>query len=334
MNHDLEMKNNQLQLFMNSSPDFYYLKDLNLRHLMHNSPLPAYVDSGVENLAGFTDADFFPADRAQDIRKADLEVLSTGRMVVQKQEINDRIFEIRRIPVIMKKEVNGIAGLVRDITEQIKKESLITDLLVEKEQLLREVHHRIKNHMYTISSILSLQSAEFSDPTVIAAFDETRRRIRLMQSIYEKLYTGRDTGTIELRGYLNELLDDLRSAFCKNGRIVLTGDLREMHLSANIAFAVGIVINELITNSLKHAFVPEEKGWISILLRGIPTSTIEIVVSDDGAGAPPEVLDGTRSGFGLTLVKGYTRQFGGSMKMENSEGLVVTVTLRTYNPET
>lgn len=226
----------------------------------------------------------------------------------------------------------GFAMLTRNVLRKIE------ELVMERELLIREVHHRIKNHMYTITSILSLQSTEFEDPKVKEAFEETRRRIGLMQEIYDRLYLGQPGGEINLRSFLEKLLLNLQEVFCSGKNLLITSEIEELQGSSKITFAVGIIVNELVTNSFKYAFgeknppvTGKERMEIRVNVHKNSDGKIEIIVSDNGIGVSDEILDGSAYGFGLTMVQGYVRQFDGSLSIENTGGTKISVTLLPFS---
>lgn len=200
----------------------------------------------------------------------------------------------------------------------------------EKEKLLQEVHHRVKNQMYTIASLLSLQAKEFEDPEVIAAFEETRQRIRLMQVIYRKLYTGDSFSNLNLRIFLEQMVGELQSAYCGKRKIHIKSDIDDLSLSSDQSFAVAIVVNELVTNAVKYAFPLNGSsvlGEVHVSVQ-VTNSILRIVVKDNGYGLPEEVRCGTEYGFGLALVQSYVRQYDGTWKCENSDGAIIEVELQ------
>jgi PAS domain S-box-containing protein len=205
-------------------------------------------------------------------------------------------------------------GAIQDITEQKMIERKNQQLVREKENLLKEVHHRIKNHMNTIFSILSLQASKFDDEEVSSVFEETKARIRLMQSIYQKLYTGTEVDSISIKHYLEELIREIKLTYRSSKNIRVESEIEDIRVSARQSLPIGIIVNELVTNSFKYAFYGTDEGSIEIKANRIPPNHLEIRVADDGAGLPEEITEERRLGFGLTIVEGYARQFEGSLE--------------------
>ncbi len=204
-------------------------------------------------------------------------------------------------------------GAIQDVTEQKKMEQENLELIEEKENLLREVHHRIKNHMNTIFSILSLQASKFEDEEVTSVFEETKARIRLMQSIYQKLYTGTEVDSISIKHYLEELLHEIKLTYRTSDSIRVECEVEDTRVSARQSLPIGIIVNELVTNAFKYAFSETGEGTIEVAVHRIPPNHLVIRVADDGAGLPKQVTEEHRLGFGLTIVEGYARQFEGSL---------------------
>ncbi len=222
-------------------------------------------------------------------------------------------------------------GAEQDVTERKRIESENLRLVEEKEALLKEVHHRIKNHMNTIFSILSLQAAKFDDEEVSAVFEETKSRIRLMQSIYQKLYTGDKVSSISIKHYLEELLREIRMTYHVTGAIELDSSIEDCHVSARQSLPIGIIVNELVTNAFKYAFKGRANGSIEVVVRRSGPTKLEILVIDDGEGLPGHIRQSGDYGFGLTIVDGYVRQFEGELSFpeppKDTTGTTVCVLL-------
>ena len=236
-------------------------------------------------------------------------------------------------PITIHGVFSGIVATYTDISKLKQAEREVELLLEEKEQLLREVHHRIKNHMNTISSILSLHANYHEDPHTAQVFEEIHNKIKIMQNIYQNLYTGEDVNAVYLSSFLESIVEDLQEAYIYEKRIMVEDRIEDLQVSAKLSLPVGIIVNELITNSLKYAFDGRENGSISLTVCREDEQYLRIEVTDDGNGLPNKVLSGGEYGFGLTLVEGYARQYRGTMKLYGNGGTKIVVTLRNGERE-
>jgi len=231
-------------------------------------------------------------------------------------------------PIMIDGNMIGALGVYVDVSSLKEAERNVHKLLQEKEQLMKEVHHRIKNHMNTMYSILSVQESYFSNPDVKDAFEEAKNRIRLMQSIYYKLYSSSNSNSIELGPFIDELVRNLQAAYATDANIDISTAIDDIQVTAKQSLPIGIIVTELITNTLKYAFPGRESGHIAIFLQHLSTDKLKIVVEDNGIGTPPEILQDKRYGFGLTLVEGYAHQFDGSVIIENNPGSRITIHIK------
>ncbi len=198
-------------------------------------------------------------------------------------------------------EIEGILSILRDVTERKKADEKIKASLKEKEVLLREIHHRVKNNLQVISSLLSLQSAYINDSQLKEMLKEIKNRIRSMALIHEKLYQSEALAETNFEEYIRSLAHGLvRSYAISTGAVTLTVDVGDVSLSINTAIPCGLIINELVSNSLKHAF-PDGKGEIRIALYPVNDS-IELDISDNGVGIPEDIDFKTTETLGLRLV--------------------------------
>src|SRR6056297_72753 len=226
-------------------------------------------------------------------------------------------------------DFKGVVATYTDISQLKKKEKEVEILLEEKEHLLHEVHHRIKNHMSTISSIISLRASHIDKPQIRDVLEEVQDKVSLMQNIYQSLYTGEDVGTIRISSYLGPVLHDIQYAYIDSQSITITTDIEEIEVTSKQSLPIGIIITELLTNSIKYAFQGSDGGEIHVTMHKDKENTgfLCIEVSDNGKGMPPEILKNGEYGFGLTLVEGYTKQFDGTMSISTTGGTKVRVVL-------
>ncbi len=199
----------------------------------------------------------------------------------------------------------------------------------ENELLLREIHHRVKNNLEVVSSLLALQSAHIEDPSVQSAMLASQNRVHSMGIIHQKLYQGENLAAIEMRDYFINLSDNILDSFNAEGHIKVECNMPKLILDVDTAVSIGLITNELLTNSLKYAFNEKENGAIKIsLTEQDATPNTEGVyllkISDDGIGKPfDEAAKGT--GFGTQLVNLLTKQLDGKLTYEINNGTIVTL---------
>lgn len=226
--------------------------------------------------------------------------------------------------------VTGMVLNSRDITERKQAEEQIRSSLHEKEVLLREVHHRVKNNMQIISSLLRLQSDFSKDKNIIEMFNESRNRIISMSLVHEKLYRSKDFTKIDLKGYIIDLVNGLFQSYGINmSKIALNANVEDIPLGIDSAIPCGLIINELVTNSLKHAFPGDRKGEIKVILHLTLDNMIELVVSDNGIGIPENLDIKNVKSLGLHLVTMLAEdQLNGSMDINRNIGTEFTIKFR------
>jgi PAS domain S-box-containing protein len=213
-------------------------------------------------------------------------------------------------------------GAVVDITERKNADEKIEASLKEKEILLREIHHRVKNNMQIISSLLGLTSGNIKDKKYVDMFRESQNRINSMSLIHEKLYRSKDLAKIELNEYIKDLANsNYQSRGVKPGTIVLNINIENVQLGIDRSIPFGLIINELITNSLKYAFPGDRKGEIKVSLHLIDENTFELIVSDNGVGIPYDVDFRKTESLGLRLVTMLVEnQLKGKIDLDRSKG--------------
>jgi PAS domain S-box-containing protein len=218
-------------------------------------------------------------------------------------------------------------GFLRDITERKQIEAQRLAALEESEMLLREVHHRVKNNMQVISSLLRLHSGKVRDPAQLAVFTDCRDRIQAMALIHERLYTAGKFARIEFGGYLAEMVRmTLGSSIDAGARVRLDLQLDPLELQLDTAMPLSLVASELVLNALKHAFTGTRTGTLTVKLRaGDPLH--ELVVQDDGPGLPADFSPEQGAGIGSELVESLTRQVRGERHVAAGPG-GTTVTIR------
>ncbi len=224
---------------------------------------------------------------------------------------------------------NGFRGFIysgRDITEQKKSAEYIKKSLEEKEALLREIHHRVNNNLQVISSLLSLQSDNVRDPRDHELFVESQNRVRTMAMIHEKLYQSDKFNSINFRDYLKTLINRLIYDYSQDmGNIDLDLDIENVELNIETSVPCGLIINELVSNSLKHAFPQGRNGKIIVKFHKIKDKYV-LMVGDNGIGSlKKSVLESSKK-LGFNLVKSLIKQLDASLEILESEGTLYRIT--------
>ena len=211
-----------------------------------------------------------------------------------------------------------MVGTIHDVTEQRLAEQEIRRSLAEKETLLREIHHRVKNNLQVISSLLSLQSQRVDDAAVEALCTEMEQRVMSMAMIHESLYQSTDLSQVDFRRYLEMLSTSLASAYTERGLRIETR-VDDISLEIHVAMPCGLIVNELVTNALRHAFTEGSTGTVSVDFSEKDCGFL-LVVRDDGVGLPPDLDLARSSNLGLRLVGSLVEQIGAQLDIERNGG--------------
>ena len=228
-----------------------------------------------------------------------------------------------RVPVEPFTEVGQIAERYNYVMEALQKEAAKTESsLQEKELLLREIHHRVKNNLQVISSLLSLQSRTSKDEQAIEMAKESQNRIKVMALIHEKLYRSKDFANVEFNDYIKNLANDLFASYrVSASRISLKLEIEDLSLGIDTAIPTGLIINELVTNCLKYAFSKDSDGEIRISLRSLADGQNELIVSDNGVGIPETLDIKNAESLGLRMITNLTeRSLHGKVSINRNNG--------------
>ena len=210
-----------------------------------------------------------------------------------------------------------------------RSEDALKASLREKEVLLKEIHHRVKNNLQVVSSLMNLQARHLKDGEAMTLLKESQRRIRSMALIHEKLYLSKELARIDMAGYIGSLAQYLFQSYrIKPSLIRFRADIRDVVLDINTAIPCGLLINELISNSLKHAFPQERRGEISIMLRPEGDRTCLLVIKDDGTGLPPGFDFRRTKTLGMQLVTMLVEQLDGTIKLVRNGGTEFRIRFR------
>ncbi len=208
-----------------------------------------------------------------------------------------------------------------DITERKLAEAQIQTSLREKEVLLQEIHHRVKNNLQVISSLLDLQSQQLEEQAMLEVFRESQNRVKSMALVHEKLYQSKNFARINFAEYTESLTNFLFKAYKLNsGNVKLELDIDEVNFNIEIAIPCGLIINELVSNALKYAFPNNRSGIIRMVIRSEGNNTYTMIVEDNGVGFPIECDLNKVKSLGLQLVNVLVKQLKGTLEIDQSWG--------------
>jgi PAS domain S-box-containing protein len=220
-------------------------------------------------------------------------------------------------------------SLKQEIEERRKVEIKLESSLKEKELLLKEIHHRVKNNLTIISSILSLQTMSMKDKEVSLTLTDCQNRVKSMALIHEKLYRSSDLSHVDFKEYVQSLLMSLSRSYIKSPGISIEYDIDGISLDIDSAIPCGLIINELVSNSLKHAFKDGNPGIIKVSMKR-SNGTYELIVSDNGSGLPEWVDYKNTASLGLQLVVTLTEQLKGKIELYKDKGTAFKISFKEF----
>jgi PAS domain S-box-containing protein len=222
-------------------------------------------------------------------------------------------------PVESDGEITEVSCISYDITDRKEADKNIRSALKEKEILLQEVHHRVKNNLQVISSLLNLQRSFVSDPNLVQVLDESQARIATMSYIHESLYRNTDFSSISFSEYLKRLTTNLVNTYSTQGcEVLFDTRLDEVFLTLDQAIPCGLIVNELVSNVLKYAFVGRKKGTLYLRVQKL-NNRVEIEVSDNGVGLPDDFETKKNDSLGIYLVHALIEQLSADLKIESTK---------------
>lgn len=306
--------------YFTNTLDLLCIADMNGHFRRLNREWESALGYSPAELEGKQFLDFVHPDDMEESRNA-LSALNKGKKVPQfanryrHRDGSYRWIEWRLFPA-----GNLFFASARDITERKVMTDKIEGALAEKETLLREIHHRVKNNLQIISSLLSLQINKISDPKTIEALKDSQTRVLSMALVHEHLYKGEDFSRIDMREYIQALVTKLFQSYkAPEENIRFEPTISEIYLDINTAIPMGLIINELVTNSLKYAFKEKKEGELSVTAIE-ENQSVTLIVADDGAGMPDGITLENQSSLGLRLVSRLTGQLHGTVVVDSTKG--------------
>ncbi|MBN2103403.1 PAS domain S-box protein [bacterium] len=332
----LKNEHRMLRALMDNMPDFIYFKDRYSRFIQNNKAhLALFGLTDQEEALGKTNFDFFPLDFAEETYEDEKRIVKTGNPLINKIENISSIkgkptwVSTTKVPV---KDESGdvvtIIGISRDITERMISAEKIKASLEEKEILLKEIHHRVKNNLQVISSLLNLQSSTIKDPDTVSVLKESQDRVRSMALIHENLYKSADISHLDLQDYVNTLVNGLKRSYQhQHGRVTFELDIDDIPLGIDRAVPCGLIINELVSNALKHAFTDgHQEPKVTIYFTMNDSREVSLIIQDNGQGMPENFEWEKANSLGLKLVRILAKdQLDGQIQFEHNHGTKIEI---------
>ena len=317
-----------LRAVIDTDPNFVFAKDWDGRFTLVNKAVADNYGTTKENLIGRTDADFNSnALEVEHFLNDDREVITTGKVkfIPEEKVTNSHTGETRwyqtiKVPLLSVEGDYQVLGVAADITARKLAEEITKKSLQEKELLLKEIHHRVKNNLQIIVSLLKLQSRFVYDKRDLDIFNKSRSRVETMSLIHEKLYKSSDISQIDIGNYLRDLVSHLLKAYNVNtSEIEFSITSENILLTIDTSIPCGLIVNELINNILKHAFPPGHKGRISVDVKK-HGEKIHLTVSDNGIGIPADYEPDNSDSLGMQLIETLVKQLEGTVEVDNTNG--------------
>lgn len=307
-----------------------------------------YIDPNLKAMLGYSEEedityfenwlDFVHPDDVEVVKKAVNDFLAglTPKYEIEHRMLNKNgsyIWFLARGTLV--RDAKGdpcfMAGSNTDITARTQVENQLKASLKEKDVLLKEIHHRVKNNLQIISSLLRLQTKYIHDQQALDMFQDSHNRVQAMAMIHEKLYQSSNLATIEISDYIENLTNSLIRSYGVNCNIKIHLKVDKIGLKINTAIPCGLIINELISNSIKHAFVDKDSGDIYVDFRKLPQNKYLLTVSDNGVGLPKDIEIQKNRSLGLQLVWNLVEQLEGTITFNTSLGTLFTITFVEIN---
>lgn len=209
--------------------------------------------------------------------------------------------------------------IVSDITDKLITEKKLLHTIHEKETLIKEIHHRVKNNLQLISSIIYLKLSSVADNDIRIFLEDTRQKIRSIALIHERLLQTESLDKVEISDYLGKLIQDLKVTYLRDGlTLEIDAQLDKEMMTLDMAIICGLIVNELLTNAFKHGFPQRNSG--NILIRFENKPIYRLTVADDGIGLPASVTPGGSSSFGMQLLDVFVKQLNGKLLIDRTQG--------------
>lgn len=324
--------------FMNHNPAIAFIKDADGRVVYMNNTCEQLWGASLADNLGKMNHQLWTADVAARLSAEDSRVLESGVASQILEELpapGGRMLQMLsfRFPIADVEGGRLLGGVSIDISEQVRAQKDLSSALASKEVLLQEVHHRVKNNLQIIASLLTMQADSLQDPAARRALQDSQERVQCMALIHERLNGDHEPDRLDFRAYVETLARDLFYSYGIDSDLIrLRFELEPVSLGLNQAIPCGLILNELLTNSLKYAFPNQREGEILVTLSCGEDELVKLTVADDGAGLPAEFDWKESQSLGLRIMNTLGRQLDGTVQREASAGTVFSLTFPRTAP--
>jgi PAS domain S-box-containing protein len=311
----------KFRIIATNTPDHILVQDKDLRYTQVINPQLGLTEA---NMVGHTDNDILLVEDAHNLTQIKRRVLESGSAVYMEMPLSNTRGERNYFAgsYVPKRnadgEIDGIIGYFRNVTETKQANEKIVAALAEKEILIREIHHRVKNNLQIISGLLDMTRMRTQDPATSGILTDMMMKIKTMAQIHTRLYESKQFDKISMGGQIRDQVADLSSIYANSGpEITCQVDVEEFPLSVDQAIPCALVVNEALSNAFKHAFRGRRGGTIGVSARQ-EGETIHISIQDDGIGIPQDVDINRATSLGLKLIRSLVLQLRGTLTIEST----------------
>jgi PAS domain S-box-containing protein len=340
--------NEIFRLFLQHNPIYVFIKDEDIRPIHLSKNYEKMLGRPLQEILGKSMDELFPFELSRAMIEDDKKILREGIPHEFIEELGDRTYSTLKFPIFIEGKAKYLAGYTTDITESKQAQDQLKASLREKEILLKEIHHRVKNNLQVISGLLTLQAAQIDDERLLRVIKESQSRIWTMALIHQTLYQSGNLAGIDMGDYIRQLSSNLLSSHAQVAMPpTLHFDLIPLQLAIDKAIPLALIVNELLINAVKHAFSDGRTGDIRIVLREcrdksrrvpiedieitpkegmtLPAYTHQLSIADNGIGLPQGFNAANQKSLGLQLVAMLAKQIEGKLRIESGHGTSVRI---------
>ncbi len=327
MDETLRQRETEFRTLVENSPDIIARLDSQLRHLYINPAIEQISELSRTKIIGKTYRELdLPQDLVALLEESGRSVFATRREKIIEFRLQtlkgEKYFRVRIVPELASDgTVCSILTISPDITTIKAAEAQIKASLKEKEVLLKEIHHRVKNNLYVVASLLEMQNDSLGKPQIAGLFEDSQQRIYSMALIHEKLYRSQNLAQINFGDYLEDLVTNLFASYnWQEKRIQLSIKAESIYLNIETATPCGLIVNELVSNTIKHAFPDNREGNLQVEFYRDRQQILNLIVSDDGIGFPEDLDFNLTNSMGFQVICTLAEQLEATIQLDRNNG--------------